>query len=174
MSVTGNHPGTAQSPGWPESTRIPVRVDADPRWSRHVLHSALAHWCARQIDRELASGLSPRASSIVQRRAAQLTGVRSRRRIAAGLARVLRDCTRQPLSMTAVVSPDRHEVLAARAVLQALALRLADSGPVDPRGMAILQVLLTDGTGPLYEPVGPGSLGSHLRAAAAALEPEAR
>jgi hypothetical protein len=171
MSVTGNHHRPARSPAWLGSVQIPPSVG--PGAQRRVLDAVLAHWYAGQVDRELAAGLSPRAGSVVERRAVQLTGTRNRRRISAGLARVLRDCVRDPLTFTAVVNPDRHEVQAARAVLTAISLRLAEDRPVHPRGMAMLQVLLTDGSGPLYEPVGAGSLGSHLRAAAAALEPHA-
>jgi len=39
---------------------------------------------------------------------------------------------------------------------------------VHPRGMARLRMLLTDGTGPLYDG-GSGSLAAELRAVAAAL-----
>jgi len=171
MSVTGNHHRPARSPADLGSVQIPPPAAVGAQ--RRVLDGALAHWFAGQVDRELAAGLSPRAGSVVERRAAQLTGARNRRRVAAGLERVRRDGVRDPLSLTAVVSPDRHEVRAAQAVLTALSLRLAEDRPVHPRGMAMLQLLLTDGTGPLYEPVGAGSLGSHLRAAAAALEPYA-
>jgi hypothetical protein len=35
--------------------------------------------------------------------------------------------------------------------------------------MAMIRLLLTDGSSPLYDPVGAGSLARHLRAAAVAL-----
>jgi hypothetical protein len=35
--------------------------------------------------------------------------------------------------------------------------------------VAMLQLLITDGSSPLYDPVGAGSLTRHLRAVAAAL-----
>jgi len=62
-------------------------------------------------------------------------------------------------------------VLAARGVLATLDRRLRAPEPVTPRGVTLLQALLTDGTSPLYRPSEPGGLGSQLRAAAAALEP---
>jgi hypothetical protein len=172
MSVTGNPHRPAQPRAWPQSLRSPLRVGADRR--PHALTGAVAHWFAGSVDRELAAGVSPWVSAVVERRAAQLICGRSRRRVAAGLARALRDSTRGPLSWTAVVAPDRHEVSAAHVVLKALSVRLGDDQPVDPRGMAMLRLLLTDGNGPLYQPIGPGSLGSYLRAAAAALEPDTR
>jgi hypothetical protein len=44
----------------------------------------------------------------------------------------------------------RPEVLDAADELDVLAARLAAPGPVDVRGVARVQLLLTDGTGPLY------------------------
>jgi hypothetical protein len=64
--------------------------------------------------------------------------------------------------------------MAARTVIATLNHRLRDVEPVSARGVALLESLLTDGASPLYRPSEPGSLGSRLRAAAAALEPPAR
>jgi len=75
---------------------------------------------------------------------------------------------------TAAIPPDRREVLAARVVIVVLDRRLRSAEPVDPRGIALLQTLLTDGASALYLPGAPGALGSQLRAAAAALEPAGR
>ncbi|MDQ6819598.1 MAG: hypothetical protein M3076_04530 [Actinomycetota bacterium] len=72
---------------------------------------------------------------------------------------------------TAATWPHRREVFAARIVLTALDRRLRAPEPVMARGVAMLQVLLTDGTSPLYQLGEPGAVGSYLRAAAAALEP---
>jgi len=64
--------------------------------------------------------------------------------------------------------------MAARTVLATLGRRLRAPEPVSPRGVALLESLLTDGTSPLYLPTERGALGSRLRAAAAALEPRPR
>ncbi|HET7048210.1 MAG TPA: hypothetical protein VFI54_08090 [Solirubrobacteraceae bacterium] len=55
-------------------------------------------------------------------------------------------------------------------MLATLDRRLRAPEPVTAHGVALLESLLTDGTSPLYHPAEPGALGSHLRAAAAALE----
>ena len=68
-----------------------------------------------------------------------------------------------------MVAPDRHEVAAAGAEIAALERRLRDGRRVDAAGVAMLRLLLTDGSGPLYDPVGAGSLARHLRTAAGAL-----
>ena len=68
-----------------------------------------------------------------------------------------------------MVAPDRHEVAAAALEITALERRLRDGARVDAAGVAMLQLLITDGSSPLYDPVGAGSLTRHLRAVAAAL-----
>jgi hypothetical protein len=70
---------------------------------------------------------------------------------------------------TAAVRPRAREVIDASAVLASLDQCLRGSEPVAPAGVALLQLLLTDCTSPLYQPAEAGELGSRLRAAAAAL-----
>jgi hypothetical protein len=75
------------------------------------------------------------------------------------------------VGFSAAVGPDRRELLAAHTVVGALERRLRATEPVGARGVALLYVLLSDGSSQLYRPGEPGALGSELRAAAAALEP---
>jgi hypothetical protein len=138
---------------------------------RPVRSALLAWWHALELDRQLAAGADPRSSAVLATRARRITASRSRRRISAGLVGALsRDQGGHP-GFTAAVRSDAREVLAARTVLTALAARLRAPEPVAPQGAAMLLMLLTDGTSPLYRPGGPGALGSRLRAAAAALDP---
>ena len=139
-------------------------------WQRIVL-TPVAWWRAGRLDRLLAAGTSPRASAVLGLRAQQITGRRSRMRLADGLARATRDAQATTPGFSAAVRPHRQEVLAARTVLARLERRLRAPEPVTARGVALLRALLTDGTGPLYRPSERGALGSQLRAAAAALEP---
>jgi hypothetical protein len=69
------------------------------------------------------------------------------------------------------VRPRADEVLEARAALLALARRLRAPEPTAARGVAMVRLLLTDATSPLYQPAGQGTLGRQVRAAAAAMEP---
>ncbi|HET6867144.1 MAG TPA: hypothetical protein VFH80_14590 [Solirubrobacteraceae bacterium] len=94
--------------------------------------------------------------------------------MANGLARVLRNATDVSTRFTAAVAPDRREVLAASAVINALERRLRGPEPLAARGMAMLRELLTEPTSSLYRPEERGALGDRLRAAAAALEPASR
>jgi hypothetical protein len=140
------------------------------RWRR--LRLALIASChAGELDRQLASGASPGASALLAIRSQRLTGRRYRAKLAAGLARAVRDADAIPHGLSAAVRPDRREVIAARTVIATLDRRLRAAEPVSPQGVAMLGSLLTDGTSPLYRPAELGALGSQLRAAAAALEP---
>ena len=134
----------------------------------------ISGWHADELDDQLAAGASPGASAILTIRSERLISRRYRARVAAGLARVVRDAEATTRGFSAAVRPDRREVIAARTVLATLDRRLRAAEPVSPRGVAMLQSLLTDGASPLYRPTEVGALGSRLRAAAAALEPLAR
>jgi len=90
------------------------------------------------------------------------------------LASILHRASDPGARFTAAVPPDRREVLAARAVIDAIGRRLGGPEPVTARGMAMLGELFTEPASPLYRPDESGALGSRLRAAAAALEPSGR
>jgi hypothetical protein len=143
------------------------------RW-RRVRLALIAGWRAGELDRQLAAGVSPDASELLAIRGERLTSRRYRARMAAGLARVVRDAESTARGFSAAVRPDRREVIAARTVLAALDRRLRAAEPVSAHGVALIESLLTDGASPLYRPTEVGALGSRLRAAAAALEPLAR
>lgn len=151
---------------------IRLRLGAEP-W-RHV-RLAVVVWCqAAQLDRQLAAGTNPQRSPALRLRAQTITARRSRRRLAGGLGRALSNAEDIAPGFTAAVRTHHREVLAAGIVLEALRRRLCAPEPVTAQGVAILQVLLTDGTSLLYRTGEPGALGSHLRAAAAALGPTSR
>jgi hypothetical protein len=141
---------------------------------RRVRLGLIAGWHAAELDRQLAAGVSPRESELLAIRSERLTGKRYRARMAAGLARVVRDADATKRGFSAAVRADRREVIAARTVIATLDRRLRAAEPVSAQGVALLESLLTDGTSPLYRPTEAGALGSRLRAAAAALEPLAR
>ena len=141
---------------------------------RRIRLSLIASWRAGELDRRLAAGESPEASALLAIRSRRLTSRRFRARVAAGLARAVRDAEATTRGFSAAIRPDRREVIAARTVLATLDRRLRAPEPVSAQGIALLESLLTDGASPLYRPTEPGALGSQLRAAAAALEPLAR
>jgi hypothetical protein len=148
-----------------------LTLGSGARYRGQMLLSLTAWWQAAELDRQLAAGVSPATSATLALRAHRITAPRSRRRLAAGLARLLPRAQDRMAGFSAAVRPCPGEVVAARAALVALDRRLRDPQPVAARGAAMLQTLLTDGTSPLYRPAAPGALGGHLHAAAAALEP---
>jgi hypothetical protein len=141
---------------------------------RRLRLALIACWRAGALDSRLAAGASPGADALLAIRAKRLTSRRYRARMAAGLARAVRDAEATTCRFSAAVRPDRREVFAARTVLATLDRRLRAAEPVGARGIALIESLLTDGASPLYQPTEPGALGSRLRAAAAALEPPGR
>lgn len=160
------------SPSEPrESDRFALGTRSHP--SRRLRLALRVGWHSAELDRRLAAGVSPWSSDELALRARRLISRRGRARLASGLTRAARDAQKGPPGFSAAARPDAREVLAARTVLDAIARRLGAREPVAPRGVAMLQELLTDGTSPLYRPGEKGALGSLLRAAAVALEPPA-
>ncbi len=174
MTATGQHPHPHQAspPAWPASVRLSQRRRAG--WRRQIRWALVARWHAETLDRALAAGAGPYAGALIGVRAQQLTTARSRRQLAGGLARVRRDAAHGRSGWTAVVAPDGHEVAAAAQEITAVERRLRDGARMDAAGAAMLRLLLTDGSSPLYDPVGAGSLARHLRAVAGALGAPAR
>jgi len=123
---------------------------------------------AGSLDRELASGVAPETCGALSLRARALIGPGARSRLARQLRRVVSDARGGHAWMTRVAP--RAEVLGAAAELDVLADRLTAPGPVDVRGVAQAQVLLTDGTGPLYFRGAAGELRSLIAGALSRLE----
>jgi hypothetical protein len=106
---------------------------------------------ALSLDRELASGIAPWRSPLHAARALQLTGERNRRGLARSLERLVENAqSTRNQCRGAVVYPCREQVLEALPVLLTIAGRLRCADPIDARGIARLNILLSDGSGPCY------------------------
>jgi hypothetical protein len=117
-----------------------------------VLDHLSARLHSRDLDQALARGTPPESAAPLALRARRLTALPRRRVIAAGLRRVIREtCGRAPASQFGIL-PRRAQVAAASDELTRLAEDLVGLGPVAARGTAEAWILLTDGTGPLYNP----------------------
>jgi hypothetical protein len=133
------------------------------RRSRHPLAPLMAGLRAPWLNRQLAAGVEPWCSPVHAARARQLTGHRTRRMLARGLERLVEQAEEPPsLSRAAVIHPWRPGVREARPLILTLASRLRGSAPVDPRGIAALKDLLTDGGGPVYSPGDPNTVKRQL------------
>jgi hypothetical protein len=111
-----------------------------------------ARWRPRRLDRALASGTPPEASAALALRAERLTEADRRHTIAKALRRVLRDVQAGERVAPGRVPLSYARVKAARDELSLLADTLEAPGPVTAGGVAQAWMLLTDGTGPLYNP----------------------
>ena len=105
----------------------------------------------RRLDRELADGCAGDASEERAWRAGDLAGPATRRQLACSLRRVVADAERPRAALLSHAVPvHRQAVVAWREAVLGVAERLERPGPVNACGVARVVVLLTDGTGPLY------------------------
>ena len=132
-----------------------------------------AHWHARRLDRVLADGVPPEAAVTLALRAQRLTEPDRRWSMAGSLRRIVRaaDGDGGGRRRLARVTPNRPAVLRARDELGRLADTLDDPGPVAAQGVAQAWLLLTDGTGPLYNSRSTLPLGDQAARAASASRP---
>lgn len=123
-----------------------------------------------QVDEWLARGVGqPPSDAVIRERMAQLVSAPERHAAARSL-RAVRDLGQRPRTLTAVVVNARAAERN-RAALERLAARLdAVDQPVAARGVARTFQLLSDGTGPVYNPGRAGELGPALEHALHELE----
>jgi hypothetical protein len=130
-----------------------------------------ARWRSRRLDVALAAGASAEAAAALSSRARRLTELSRRRAIAEALLRVVREAHVGAPPSLVRITPSRRGVLAAGDELTKLAAGLAEPGPVAARGVAQAWILLTDGSGPLYDPSSSASLEAVAVRAAENLRP---
>jgi hypothetical protein len=121
---------------------------------------------SRRLDKTLARGTPPETAGRLALRARRLTTLSRRRAIANGLRRVIREAGREAPPARARILPRVPQVVAANDELIRLVNTLVSPGPVAARGVAEALILLTDGTGPLYNPYSPGNVGQRAASAA--------
>jgi len=113
-----------------------------------------------RLDEQVADGFGPDPIEDRALRARQLTTRRARRRLARSLRARIKDAEGPAVTrMTAAVPLCRRAVLPWREGLLGVAERLEGPEALNPAGVARLLVLLTDGTGPLYNPAAADRMG---------------
>lgn len=122
-----------------------------------------------QLDQALAGGAPAEGTPALALRARRLVALRRRRSIAESYRHIVRDARADPCPSRRRVAPYRGGVTSASDDLITLADRLAQPGPVAARGVAQALLLLSDGTGPLYNPTSGASLRIEAASAAANL-----
>lgn len=108
-------------------------------------------WLRRgSLDRRLATGTDPKTSPELARRARRLTSPRVRTGLAASIQNLL-DAAEEPRrGLTSAVPIRRQAILAERELLLSLAAELEIQDDLQPKGIALLERLLTDGESPVY------------------------
>ena len=157
---------------------IRLRVEADDeQMSTYRMPQAASSglrpwdgWLARVsapfLDHQLAAGYPEGASRVRAFRAQQISSRAGRRELAQCWLHVL-DQGRRPAAPRTTRAPFcRDRVRAAEADIRDMLAVLAGPLPVSARGAAMASVLLTDGTGPLYNRHCRRDLGAAVRDAA--------
>jgi len=134
-----------------------LRVEA--RWS---------HWF---LDEQLAAGFEPEDDPALAARAAQLCSRRHRRGLAGSVERIAHASEpRRQMGLTSAVPIVHEQVGEARDSLLRLAAVLRDAERVRPRGVAMVQRLLTDPDSYVYTRSAKGVVELQVQAALGALE----
>jgi hypothetical protein len=121
---------------------------------------------ARRLDKQLIAGADPARSRQLAARACRLTSSAHRRALAFAIERLLRSA-REPANFWGV-APQRKAVTDHAGELSSLASLLRSHSPLYASGIAMVDRLVFDGTGPAY--VGePAVLGERLSQARHAL-----
>lgn len=116
----------------------------------------LAHLGAPQLDARLAVGQEPTDDAVLGCRSTQLLSRRCRRRLAQGLERACG--VRAEEAVSAAIPVDRGAVELARPALQQLGMALTSREHLEPRGVALTKILLTEPSSALYQPAYPEQL----------------
>jgi hypothetical protein len=147
-------------------------------------HRMLARVLAARLDRQLGDGARPESNTILAARAMFLTSPAYRRALAASLRRMLMASvsadTRPRLAVgrsSAGVARQPHvplrrnQIATSASGLAGLASLLTGPNPVPARGVAMVNLLLADGGGPLYRAGGPDDLNAVIERASQELMP---
>jgi hypothetical protein len=151
---------------------VPTFRDVRRRSPRRSADASLALrlrtlWHRDRLDDQLARGVDPTSSQLLELRADQLLAKREE------LADTVDDVViraKRPFAFSVEVHVRRHEVDACADDLHALARRLRDGEAIDVHGVAMTWTLLTDGASPLYHDSGV-ALRYAVRSARLALDP---
>ena len=134
----------------------------------HLRCRVWAHFDGRCLDSRLAAGEDPLSDPALACRAGQLLSRHTRRKIVSGLGRVLSERPERTVFSSAV-SCNWRAVEVARPALEQLARAIGSRESIQPRGVALTQVLLTEPCSALYRPAYTDELYEVARAALFAL-----
>ena len=125
------------------------------------------------LDRRLVAGRQPESARLLAARADDIVSLRRRQALARNWEHLLEMARRPPGRGSARVLLRRDRIAAAEPQVREMMTRLLAPLPVAAQGVAAVSVLLTDATGPLYNPRNHTPLVTLLRAATVQLDPSA-
>ncbi len=131
----------------------------------------LARLAASRLDRQLASGVPPESSGLLAARAGHLVSPLVRGALARSWESILVQVHRPPVMRDPGVRLCRQRIIAAEDEVRAMVLALTTPLPVPARGVALVNHLLGDGAGPLYNPDSATDVRAVLRLATELLDP---
>jgi hypothetical protein len=123
------------------------------------------------LDAQLADGQRAEDDRLRAVRASTLATPAARHQLVTSWENVLSSTTRPRSPIDASVPVQVFRVLAAEDDIRHLIASLRAPTPVSARGVAVASMLLTDGTGPLYNAANTSDLASTIRDAIGFLDP---
>lgn len=123
------------------------------------------------VDRELAAGWPPEISPRHAIRARRLVAPRMRHALAGSLEHLLSIASGPLAGLSSRAPIHRERVRQAEPEIRRLIVALRAAGPIPVRGVAIAADLLTNGRGPIYNPVAPADLTTTITLALEHLDP---
>jgi hypothetical protein len=128
-------------------------------------HGLLARMGSFVLDEQLAEGRSPDDNPVAAARARQLVSPDFRRQLVRAWTDVMARAAAGPHPLSPKVTPSQRRVSEDREEIAEMLDALAAPLPHAARGVAMANVLLTDGTGPLFNVHHPQGLAASVRAA---------
>jgi hypothetical protein len=157
-----------QSPLLMATSHEPLRITARRRrpWDRLLAQSR-----SLTLDAQLADGYAPDDDRLRLVRAEALTSLRGRAEIAKQWESVLERCARPSDAGRLRIPLQYQQIRAAESGISRLIGTLRSGLAINAQGAAMASLLLTDGTGPLYNPARSEDLRAWVGAAVDHLDP---
>jgi hypothetical protein len=144
------------------------------QYPRRLWYRLLAEWRSLTLDHELARGSDPDGSRLRAVRAAALVAPPARAHLASCWQRLLERAAQPARGRGAHPVLADRQILAAEADIRELIAALTVTRPVPAQGVALANLLLIDGGGPVYRARSPHELDRAVREAVGHLDPGAQ
>jgi hypothetical protein len=134
-----------------------IQIVDNPRHREQLIVRRVRLWdriltrvLASSLDGQLAAGNAPESTHLLATRAEQLASVRTRRELARDFEQMLELISREATARSPRIRVCRESITDVAPDLREMLTKLETPLPTSARGVAMARVLLTDGTGPLF------------------------